>query len=92
MAVTPERLEPAAPRSRVKHSTTEPLGSLDVVIALVLYTIRWLLSDILGLVWKHLFFITCEVSGSQSHVHAPAAVHTEMNIRTTKIENKGEHN
>ena len=26
-AVTPVRLEPAAPRSRVKHSTTEPLGS-----------------------------------------------------------------
>ena len=24
-AVTPVRLEPAAPRSRVKHSTTEPL-------------------------------------------------------------------
>ena len=27
-AVTPVRLEPATPRSRVKHSTTEPLGSL----------------------------------------------------------------
>ena len=27
-AVTPVRLEPAAPRSRVKHSTTEPLRSL----------------------------------------------------------------
>ena len=27
--VTPVRLEPAAPRSRVKHSTTEPLRSLD---------------------------------------------------------------
>ena len=26
-AVTPLRLEPAAPRSRVKHSTTEPLRS-----------------------------------------------------------------
>ena len=26
-AVTPVRLEPAAPRSRVKHSTTEPLRS-----------------------------------------------------------------
>ena len=26
-AVTPERLEPAAPRSQVKHSTTEPLRS-----------------------------------------------------------------
>ena len=25
--VTPVRLEPAAPRSRVKHSTTEPLRS-----------------------------------------------------------------
>ena len=27
-AVTPVRLEPSAPRSRVKHSTTEPLRSL----------------------------------------------------------------
>ena len=27
-AVTPVRLEPVAPRSRVKHSTTEPLRSL----------------------------------------------------------------
>ena len=26
--MTPVRLEPAAPRSRVKHSTTEPLRSL----------------------------------------------------------------
>ena len=26
--MTPVRLEPAASRSRVKHSTTEPLGSL----------------------------------------------------------------
>ena len=26
--MTPLRLEPAAPRSRVKHSTTEPLRSL----------------------------------------------------------------
>ena len=31
-AVTPVRLEPAAPRSRVKHSTTEPLRSLNVKI------------------------------------------------------------
>ena len=28
-AVTPVRLKPASPRSRVKHSTTEPLRSLD---------------------------------------------------------------
>ena len=28
-AVTPVRLEPAASRSRVKHSTTEPLPSLE---------------------------------------------------------------
>ena len=28
-AVTPVRLEPAASRSRVKHSTTEPLRSLE---------------------------------------------------------------
>ena len=28
--VTPVRLKPAAPRSRVKHSTTEPLRSHDL--------------------------------------------------------------
>ena len=27
--MTPVRLEPTAPRSRVKHSTTEPLRSLN---------------------------------------------------------------
>ena len=32
-AVTPVRLEPAAPRSRVKHSTTEPLRSLVRAVA-----------------------------------------------------------
>ena len=30
-AVTPVRLEPAAPQSQVKHSTTEPLPSLFFV-------------------------------------------------------------
>ena len=29
--MTPVRLEPAAPRSRVKHSTTEPLRSLSFI-------------------------------------------------------------
>ena len=29
-AVTTMRLEPAAPRSRIKHSTTEPLRSLTL--------------------------------------------------------------
>ena len=28
----PVRLEPAAPRSRVKHSTTEPLRSLVLIV------------------------------------------------------------
>ena len=31
-AVTPLRLKPTAPRSRVKHSTTEPLRSLFILI------------------------------------------------------------
>ena len=31
--VTPVRLEPAAPRSRVKHSTTEPLRSRMFVVS-----------------------------------------------------------
>ena len=33
------RLEPAAPRSRVKHSTTEPLRSLVIVVILVVVMI-----------------------------------------------------
>ena len=31
-AVMPMRLEPAAPRSRVKHSTTEPLRSQYIIV------------------------------------------------------------
>ena len=34
--MTSVRLEPAAPRSRVKHSTTEPLRSLLITIILSL--------------------------------------------------------
>ena len=30
--MTPVRLKPVAPRSRVKHSTTEPLRSLVIVV------------------------------------------------------------
>ena len=30
--MTPVRLKPAALRSRVKHSTTEPLPSLDILV------------------------------------------------------------
>ena len=37
--MTPVKLEPAAPRSRVKHSTTEPLRSLVIVIILVVVMI-----------------------------------------------------
>ena len=37
--MTPVRLEPAAPRSRVKHSTTEPLRSLVIVVILVVVMI-----------------------------------------------------
>ena len=33
--MTPVRLEPVAPRSRVKHSTTEPLRSLFFFFLLV---------------------------------------------------------
>ena len=35
----PVRLEPAAHRSRVKHSTTEPLRSLVIVVILVVVMI-----------------------------------------------------
>ena len=37
--MTPVRLEPAAPRSQVKHSTTEPLPSLVIVVILVVVMI-----------------------------------------------------
>ena len=37
--MTPVRLEPAAPRSRVKQSTTEPLRSLVTVVILVVVMI-----------------------------------------------------
>ena len=37
--MTPVRLEPAAPQSRVKHSTTEPLRSLVIVVILVVVMI-----------------------------------------------------
>ena len=36
-AVTPARLQPAAPRSRVKHSTTEPMRSLLIYVVLILW-------------------------------------------------------
>ena len=37
--MTPVRLEPAAPQSRVKHSTTESLRSLVIVVILVVVMI-----------------------------------------------------
>ena len=33
--MTPVRLEPAAPGSRVKHSTTEPLRSLSAILVVM---------------------------------------------------------
>ena len=35
-AVTPVRLNTTAPWSRVKHSTTEPLGSLDDLVMILI--------------------------------------------------------
>ena len=35
-AVTPVRLEPAAPRSRIKHCTTEPLRSHPFLVTYTL--------------------------------------------------------
>ena len=40
--MTPVRLEPAALRSRVKHSTTEPLRSLRELVALLSLSYRCL--------------------------------------------------
>ena len=45
-AVTPVRLKPAAPRSRVKLSTTEPLHSLVVVLVSWSFILILLSSDI----------------------------------------------
>ena len=38
--MTPVRLEPAAPRSRVKHSTTEPLSFLSDVVFIMLINVK----------------------------------------------------
>ena len=48
--MTPVRLKPRAPRSRVKHSTTEPLRSLELVCKLINRTpgSRHLVSSIPG--------------------------------------------
>ena len=45
-AVTPVRLEPAALRSRVKHSTTEPLRSLSFANAISQSTDDKILSEV----------------------------------------------
>ena len=37
--MTPVRLEPGAPRSRVEYFTTEPLSSLVIVVILVVVMI-----------------------------------------------------
>ena len=52
-AVTPVRLEPTAPRSRVKHSTTEPLRSLNY--SLLIWYAAWLLSEKINWfdLWPH---------------------------------------
>ena len=39
-AVTPVRLEPAAPRSQVKHSTTETLRSFSDVAFIMLINVK----------------------------------------------------
>ena len=42
--MTPVRLEPAAPRSRVKHSTIEPLRSLFTILTIYLFIYLFLLT------------------------------------------------
>ena len=39
--MTPVRLEPAAPRSRVKHSTTEPMVFYEVLTASIMQGARY---------------------------------------------------
>ena len=58
--MTPVRPEPAAPRSRVKHSTTEPLRSLYIIVhvylwnASSLYSVyRYLTYFSHALVWEY---------------------------------------
>ena len=49
--MTPVRLEPAAPRSQVKHSTTEPLGSPDAFEIHVLCISKYY-GILLKILWK----------------------------------------
>ena len=47
--MTPMRLEPAASRSRVKHSTTEPLRSLvEVVVVVVVEAVEVVVANVVG--------------------------------------------
>ena len=76
-AVTPVRLEPAAPRPRVKHSTTEPLRSLNhskwrcVLLRLKKYHEIWVkkLKGIFGL--YNATFTLCPRRPRQSRFRPP---------------------
>ena len=46
--MTPVRLEPAASRSRVKHSTTEPLRSLVEVVVVVAEAVEVVVANVVG--------------------------------------------
>ena len=70
-AVTPVRLEPAALRSRVKHSTTEPLRS---------HLQRISARQQLLLAWKELKNFTCQ-KGIFSFCH-DEFIHSDQPIKT----------
>ena len=71
-AVTPVRLEPAAPRSRVKHSTTEPLRSRTVQTHLNI-TEQTLWLDVMRASCMHYYF-------DHTHLSAIIITLTSQNI------------
>ena len=91
-AVTPVRLEPAALRSRVKHSTTEPLRSLsDSVMVTSCYMDFSYIK--LALQWMHtkclhqcLSFICSSQSWPYLVNHAIKTSFTELKTRNAKQE------
>ena len=70
--MTPVRLEPAAPRSRVKHPTTEPLRSLYIFLNVSQHTSIWFLSHM-----RKCLRLIC--------VHADVSVLVLANIETSRM-------
>ena len=57
--MTPVRLEPAALRSRVKHSTTEPLRSLSLCVCLAVCVHEFINGCLLEFMCVYWYVLTC---------------------------------